>query len=81
MRGRRGDSVIATLRVYAIPAKYKGTYRRALTGKSRKDSIRAHCLMCCAWQEIEVEKCTAALCPLFPHRLGRPVARSDPSQA
>ncbi len=76
--------MIATLREYEIPAKYQGVYRRAMTGKSRKDSIRAHCLMCVAWKESEVEKCTAVLCPLYPHRMGgvKPaVARSSTSQA
>ncbi len=62
--------MIATLREYEIPKKYQAVYRRAMTGKSRKDSIRAHCLMCCGWQEVEVEKCTAMLCPLYPHRMG-----------
>ncbi len=73
--------MIATLREYEIPKKYQAVYRRAMAGKSRKDAIRAHCLMCVAWKESEVEKCTAALCPLFRHRLGGAVARSDPSQA
>ena len=80
--------MIATLREYQIPKKYQALYKRAMTGKSRKDSIRAHCLMCCAWQEVEVEKCTAMLCPLYPHRMGRttsgatsPVIRSSTSKA
>ncbi len=80
--------MIATLREYEIPKKYQAIYRRAMTGKSRKDSIRAHCLMCCGWQEVEVEKCTAMLCPLYPHRMGRtmggvtsPVIRSSTSKA
>ncbi len=80
--------MIATLREYEIPAKYQDTYQRAMTGKSRKDSIRAHCLMCCGWQEVEVQKCTAVLCPLYPHRMSRttggvtsPVIRSSTSKA
>ncbi len=80
--------MIPTLREYEIPKKYQAIYRRAMTGKSRKDSIRAHCLMCCGWQEVEVEKCTAMLCPLYLHRMGRttggvtsPVIRSSISKA
>ncbi len=79
--------MIATLREYEIPKKYQTLYKRAMTGKSRKDSVRAHCLMCCGWQEVEVEKCTAMLCPLYPHRMGRtikavtsPVIRSSTSK-
>lgn len=80
--------MIATLREHEIPKKYEALYKRAMTGKSRKDSIRAHCLMCGGWQEVEVEKCTAVLCPLYPHRMGRttggvtsPAIRSSTSKA
>lgn len=63
--------MIATLRQYAIPPKYQALYERAMIGKSRKDAVRAHCLMCCGWQENEVALCTATRCPLYPHRMRR----------
>ncbi len=53
-----------------LPAKYRQLYQRALDGRSRRAAIRAHCLMCCGWQAVEVELCTAPECPLFPFRMG-----------
>ena len=52
--------------------------RRAMTGKSRKAAVRAHCLMCCGWQYVEVENCTAPTCPLHPYRLGAVVGECGP---
>lgn len=37
---------------------------------TRGDAIRAICLDCCCFQRIEVTKCTAYDCPLWPFRLG-----------
>ena len=53
-----------------MPRKYRALYRRALSGRSLKASIRAHCLMCVGWDSAEVRLCTASTCPLYPHRLG-----------
>ena len=55
--------------VSQIPVKFRGLYRRAMTGKSRKAAIRAHCLMCVGWVAEEVVLCTAKTCPLHPYRL------------
>ena len=55
--------------VSQIPTKYRGLHERAMSGKSRKAAIRAHCLMCVGWQAREVELCTAKGCPLYPYRL------------
>lgn len=63
--------MIVSPREYEIPPKYQALYKRAMTGKSRKDSVRAHCLMCCGWQENEVALCTATRCPLYRYRMGR----------
>ena len=52
-----------------IPEKYRSLYERAMSGKSRKAAVRAHCLMCTGWQPSEVAKCTASTCPLFPYRM------------
>ena len=68
--------MIVSTREYEIPSQYQALYKRAITGKSRKDSVRAHCLMCCGWQENEVARCTATRCPLYLHRMGR---RSSPA--
>ena len=56
--------------VDAIPTMYRGVYRQAMTGRSRRAAIRANCLMCVAWNSAEVRRCTAPACPLFPYRLG-----------
>lgn len=64
------------MRIGDIPSSYRGLYRRAMTGRSRRAAIRAHCLMCCGWQYVEVENCTATTCPLYPYRLG--VATTEP---
>ncbi len=56
--------------VNAIPRKYRQLYRRAMTGKSRKAAIRAHCVMCMGWQGGLVDGCTAPDCPLYPNRNG-----------
>jgi hypothetical protein len=33
-------------------------------------AIRTFCLECVMWQQAEVTRCTAPLCPLFPFRMG-----------
>lgn len=53
-----------------VPKKYRGVYKKAIRGRSRTAAIRAHCLMCTAWQSEEVKLCTAPECPLYPYRLG-----------
>jgi len=57
------------MRIEDVPTRYRRLYRRARAGKSRKAAIRSHCLMCCGWQYVEVQKCTARTCPLYPYRL------------
>ena len=52
--------------MYDVPMRYRATYKRALSGKSPKAAIKAHCLMCCGWQLKEVKLCTAPHCPLYP---------------
>lgn len=51
-----------------VPKHHLNLYDRAMTGKSRKACIKAHCLMCVGWVKSEVELCTAYSCPLFPVR-------------
>lgn len=52
------------------PDRFRGVYERAIAGKSRKDAIRAHCLMCMGWDSTKVSQCTAHACPLHRYRLG-----------
>jgi len=55
-----------------IPRRYKEMYERAMTGKDKQASIRSFCLECCGYAYIELDKCTNAGCPLYPHRLKGP---------
>ncbi len=55
-------------RLRQMPPKYRGTYRRAVEGKSLRASINAQCLECCGCQSIEVALCTDLGCPLWSVR-------------
>ncbi len=59
-----------------IPKKYRATYDRAMSGKSRKAAVRAYCLSCMDWRESEVRLCPTKTCPLHRYRI-----LSAPSQA
>ena len=54
-----------------MPAKYRGLYRMAWKGKSRKKAIRAFCLECLGYLPSDVRLCTSPDCPLYEYRLGR----------
>lgn len=43
-------------------------YKRAMTGRSRKDAMTAFCVMCMGYSSSEVKNCTDLACPLFPYR-------------
>ena len=51
-----------------IPKLYRSTYDKAKTGKSRAAAIKAKCLDCCGYQKVEVRRCPAKECPLWPYR-------------
>ena len=55
-------------RLSQIPPIHKAVYKNAITGKSRKDAIKAQCLECCGWQKEEVRLCTDLACPLYVFR-------------
>jgi len=52
-----------------IPPTYRGIYRRAICGSSRKAAIRAFCLECVGWSPKEVRLCVTQGCPLYKYRL------------
>jgi hypothetical protein len=54
-----------------VPPKCRGTYKKAMSGRSQRAAIRAYCLRCCNWRRNEVKQCTCPGCPLFFFRLGR----------
>ena len=48
---------------------HKRVVKAALAGSaSLKQAIKAKCLDCCCWQQVEVAKCTAVCCPLWMYR-------------
>jgi len=55
----------------SVPKQYRKLYDRALSGRSPKAAIRAHCVMCMGWNHKDVPGCTAPGCPLFPYRLSK----------
>jgi len=56
-------------RLADVPRKFRGLYKRAWAGASRKAAVRAFCLECVGWSEDEVRRCTAPACPLYEFRL------------
>ncbi len=52
-----------------IPPAYRGLYRRAITGRSRKSAVRAFCLECVGWSPKEVRLCVTKGCPLYMYRV------------
>ena len=69
------------MRDLEVPPKYRQLYLRAMKGPghagSSRAATRAHCLMCCGWQQEEVRLCTAPGCPLFKFRLLSRSAKDD----
>jgi len=55
-------------RLRQMPKKFRGLYKRAMSGRSRKAAIRSFCLECVCWREQEVESCPDLGCPLHPYR-------------
>jgi hypothetical protein len=55
-------------RLLQIPKIHQATYKSAMTGKSRKNAVKAFCLECVCWQKEEVRLCTDTGCPLYPYR-------------
>jgi len=55
-------------RLSQIPKIHQAVYKNAVSGKSRKDGIKAFCLMCVCWQKEEVRQCTDLACPLYSYR-------------
>lgn len=55
-------------RLADVPKSARGTYLRAVGGRSPRAAIKAFCAECCGWQRGEVARCTALACPLYPYR-------------
>ena len=63
------ESTIAAEYEQRIPPAYRGLYRRAIGGKSRKAVIRSICLECVGWSPKEVRLCVTKGCPAYKYRL------------
>ncbi|OHB52622.1 MAG: hypothetical protein A2Y12_03640 [Planctomycetes bacterium GWF2_42_9] len=78
MHSKSNQSDQIQKRLASIPPMFKGLYKTAMTGKSRKAAMRAFCLECVGWQYNEVQQCTDLGCPLYPYRnQSRPQRQPD----
>ena len=68
------------MRNLEVPDQYRKMYNRAMNGKSPRDAIRVHCIMCMGWQESLVDGCTAPTCPLYPYRNKEPIRELSEAQ-
>ena len=57
-------------RLTDMPVSCRRTYCRAMTGKSLRAAVTAHCRECMGWVRAEVPHCTSPECPLYPYRPG-----------
>jgi hypothetical protein len=55
-------------RFEAMPVSHRGTYRRALGGKSLRAAITAQCSECVGYDREAVRTCPAVACPLWKVR-------------
>jgi hypothetical protein len=55
-------------RMAQIPKIHQAVYKSAVSGKSRKNAVKAQCLECVCWQKEEVRLCTDLGCPLYAYR-------------
>ena len=65
-----------------VPPMYRGIYERACNGTaSKRDAIKAHCLMCVCWERVEIARCTSWSCPLYNYRPYQPREAPEPVHA
>ena len=68
----RLDSTTAEVRVRnlleTMPESMRLRYCKAMSGKSLRAGVNAHCLECVGWVRDDVRNCTSPACPLFPYR-------------
>jgi hypothetical protein len=51
-----------------MPNTWRGTYVRAMSGRSPKAAFKAMCGECMGWLRADIPGCTAKGCPLYPYR-------------
>jgi len=61
-----------------MPQRYRESYNRAMTGRSRKAAMYSFCAECCGYEIREVFLCTSPECPLYPYRPRSRVAQGAP---
>lgn len=61
------------MRLDDVPPRYRKLHQRATKGRSPLVAIRAHCAMCCGWEDLPeaIAECASPSCPLFRFRLGK----------
>lgn len=55
-------------RLAEMPESHRGTYRRAVSGKSLRAAVDALCAECCGYEREAVRTCPAVACPLWSVR-------------
>ena len=61
-----------------MPRKFRESYDRAMSGRSRKAALYVFCDECCGYEIKEVHRCTSPECPLFPYRPRSRVSQGAP---
>ena len=55
-------------RLNSMPKNAIPKYIKALKGTSPTSAIKAHCHECMGYNALEIPRCTAYACPLYPYR-------------
>jgi len=56
------------IRLKSIPARYRGIFKAAYTGRSLRNAVSAFCLDCIGLDPDEIRRCSAPGCPLWSVR-------------
>jgi hypothetical protein len=70
------------MRPEEIPDKYRGRYKKAISGKlSPRETIRLNCCHCMGWSYSEAKRCTCTSCPLWRYSIAANVRESKQETA
>ncbi len=67
-RAPRKPEDVRQAKLAEIPRRYRATFIKAWTGKSRKAADRAMCIECMGYEGKEIKRCTSPGCPLYLYR-------------
>ena len=57
-------------KIKAMPSTCRGTYKKAMEGKSRRCAVKAFCQECMGYDDFRtgIKNCTSPMCPLYEYR-------------